>query len=61
MGGLWCQIIVMDVHEDPSRGTKGGFYEELEGASIGSLLQVQHENSFARDSNAKVMREDILK
>jgi exonuclease III len=60
--GLWCDIIVLNVHaptEDKIDDIKDSFYEELERAF--DKLPKYHMKVLLGDFNAKVGKEDIFK
>jgi hypothetical protein len=60
--GLWCDIIVLNVHaptEDKDDDTKDSFYEEIE--QVLDQFPRYHMKILLGDFNAKVGREDIFK
>jgi exonuclease III len=60
--GLWCNIIVLNVHaptEDKIDDIKDRFYEELE--QVLDKFPKYHMKILLGDFNAKVDREDIFK
>jgi exonuclease III len=60
--GLWCHIIVLNIHaptEDKTDDVKDSFYKELE--CVFDQFPKYHMKILLRDFNAKVGREDIFK
>jgi hypothetical protein len=60
--GLWCNIIVLNMHaptEEKNNDSKYHFYEELE--EVSDYFPMYPMKSLLGDFNAKLGREDILK
>jgi exonuclease III len=60
--GLWCHVIVLNVHaptEDKTDDVKDSFYEELE--HVFDKFPKYHMQTLLGDFNAKAGREDIFK